>query len=95
MLLHLPQLPIIWLISNGQPNLQKETDILLVESTLDRSESPELRIRRDNAVTIAKKLIDDLNSQARYIFSAEKKAAEFMIPSRHQRPYRFMHNFVL
>jgi hypothetical protein len=67
--------------------LAKEMDLLLAEATLDRSESPELRIRRDKAITIAKKLIDELNSQARYIFCAEKKkAAEFMIAPPRKKP---------
>ena len=60
--------------------LAKEMDKLLALATLDRSATPEFTMRRDKAFTITKKLVDELNAQARFIFRGEKsKAAEFMI----------------
>jgi hypothetical protein len=53
---------------------------LLALATLDKSDSPENRIRRDKAFTIAKKMVDSFHAQARYIFRKNKlQAAEFGI----------------
>jgi hypothetical protein len=60
--------------------LSREMDDLLSLATLDKSDSPEHRIRRDKAFSIAKKTIDELHAQARYIFRKDKlQAAEFVI----------------
>jgi hypothetical protein len=53
---------------------------LLALATLDKSDSPENRIRRDKAFSIAKKMVDEFHAQARYIFQKNKLlAAEFGI----------------
>jgi hypothetical protein len=60
--------------------LAKELSGLLAQSTLDKSNSPELRIDRDKCFTILKKNIDATIRQARFIYRHERKiAAEFMI----------------
>lgn len=60
--------------------LSREMNDLLAIATLDKSDSPDQRIRRDKAFTITKQLIDDLHAQARFIFRKEKLlAAEFII----------------
>jgi hypothetical protein len=67
--------------------LAREMDELLAQATLDKSDSPENRIRRDKAFTLAKKLVDDLNAQARFIYTANKKiATEFAINPPRKKP---------
>jgi hypothetical protein len=67
--------------------LAREMDELLAQATLDKSDSPENRIRRDKAFTLAKKLVDDLNAQARFIYTANKKiATEFAIDPPRKKP---------
>ena len=53
------------------------------------SESPELRIRRDKAFTIAKKLVDELNAHARCILRNNRvNAEEFMVAAPRKKPAR-------
>jgi hypothetical protein len=60
--------------------LAKELSRLLALATLDKSNSPELRINRDKCFTILKKTIDAAFKQARYIYRNDKKtSAQFMI----------------
>ena len=60
--------------------LSKELSELLAQATLDRSDSPELRIDRDKCFTILKKNIDALIRQARFIYRHDKKTAgQFII----------------
>jgi vacuolar-type H+-ATPase subunit I/STV1 len=67
--------------------LAREMSDLLAEVTLDRSENPEARIRRDKAFSIMKKLIDDLNDQARFILRSDKiTAAKFRINPPRKKP---------
>jgi hypothetical protein len=67
--------------------LAREMDELLAQATLDKSDSPENRIRRDKAFTLAKKLVDDLNAQARFIYTANRKiATEFAINPPRKKP---------
>lgn len=69
--------------------LAREMDELLAQATLDKSDSPENRIRRDKGFTLAKKLVDDLNAQARYIYTGNKKlAAEFIINPPRKKPVK-------
>lgn len=69
--------------------LARVMDELLAQATLDKSDSPENRIRRDKAFTLAKKLVDDLNAQARYIYTGNKKiAAEFTINPPRKKPVK-------
>lgn len=67
--------------------LAREMADLLAEVALDKSENPELRIRRDKAYSIMKKLIDDLNDQARFILRPDKiTAAKFRINPPRKKP---------
>ena len=60
--------------------LSKELSELLARATVDKSNSPELRIDRDKCFTILKKSVDAAIKQARFIFRHDKKtAAQFMI----------------
>ena len=60
---------------------------LYAQVTLDRTSSPEFTLFRDKAFTLAKRMVDELNLQARYIYRADrKKAATFMINAPQRKP---------
>ena len=60
--------------------LTNELSGLLAQATLDKSDTPELRIDRDKCFTLLKKSVDAAIRQARFIYRNEKKtASQFMI----------------
>ena len=67
--------------------LAKEMADLYAQVTLDRNISPERTVLRNKAFTLLKKVIDELNMQARFILRANKeKAAEFIINPPRKKP---------
>jgi hypothetical protein len=62
---------------------------LLALATLDKSDSPALRILRDKAFTIVKTTIDELNLLARFVFRSDKaKATSFAINPPRKKPVK-------
>ncbi len=59
--------------------MSKELGILLAEATIDKSQSPELTLQRNKALTILKNGVDGALRQARFILRSDKNACEHLV----------------
>lgn len=73
--------------------LAKILSELYAQVTVDRSMSPGVTLTRDKGFTILKKLIDELNAQARFIFRADREIASvFMVTPPKRKPLKKSEN---